>query len=260
MGSLGAPRTQTHGVGLVIAPWARGVLGVCWGVCWVCGRGGAECAECGSGWGSGRGVENGAPSAQAIGSVSNPRRTCRSDRDRKGSARARQRLGRGWQDASGPVDGLTPHLTPYPRRRLGSDLQNSGLFFSSALVRKNAACLSSSPAARHRSPPPTAHRPSTAPAAQSIGWRTHRAGKRRSTQTAGVRGLRTLKLAKTKPLISPVPRLRRSWPRSEATCTGEQRWWEGASTRRVAARASGRRSVYLPCSMLSAAAVGPGID
>ena len=72
------------------------------------------------------------------------------------------------------VDWLTPHLTPYPRRRLGSDLQNSGLFFSSALVRKNAACLSSSPAARHRSLPPTAHRPSTAPAAQSIGWRTHR--------------------------------------------------------------------------------------
>ena len=87
------------------------------------------------------------------------------------------------------VDWLTPHLTPYPRRRLGSDLQNSGLFFSSALVRKNAACLSSSPAARHRSLPPTAHRPSTAPAAQSIGWRTHRAGKRRSTQTGGVRGL-----------------------------------------------------------------------
>ena len=102
------------------------------------------------------------------------------------------------------VDWLTPHLTPYPRRRLGSDLQNSGLFFSSALVRKNAACLSSSPAARHRSPPPTAHRPSTAPAAQSIGWRTHRAGKRRSTQTADVRGLSTLKLAKTKPLIASV--------------------------------------------------------
>ena len=136
------------------------------------------------------------------------------------------------------VDWLTPHLTPYPRRRLGSDLQNSGLFFSSALVRKNAACLSSSPAARHRSPTPTAHRPSTAPAAQSIGWRTHRAGKRRSTQTDGVRGLSTLKLAKTTPLISLVPRLR-SCPRSEATCTGEQRWWEGASTRRVvAARAS----------------------
>ena len=57
------------------------------------------------------------------------------------------------------VDWLTPHLTPYPRRRLGSDLQNSGLFFSSALVRKNAACLSSSPAARHRSLLPTSHRP-----------------------------------------------------------------------------------------------------
>ena len=188
----GFPRCPPHADA---RSWARhrsvgkGCAGCVLGVCWECGRGEAECAECGSGWGSGRGVENGAPSAQAIGSVSNPRRTCRSDRDRKGSARARQRLGRGWQDASGPVDGLTPHLTPYPRRRLGSDLQNSGLFFSSALVRKNAACLSSSPAARHRSLPHTAHRPSTAPAAQSIGWRTHRAGKRRRTQTGGVRGL-----------------------------------------------------------------------
>ena len=40
MGSLGAPRTQTHGVGLVIAPWARGVLGVCLGC--AEGVGGAE--------------------------------------------------------------------------------------------------------------------------------------------------------------------------------------------------------------------------
>ena len=61
------------------------------------------------------------------------------------------------------VDWLTPHLAPYPRRRLGSDLQNSGLFFSSALVRKNAACLSSSPAARHRYPPPTSHAPAPLP-------------------------------------------------------------------------------------------------
>lgn len=160
---------------------AGGVLGVWEGRC--------SAPECGSGWGSGGGVENGAPSAQATGSVSSPRRTCRSDRDLKGSARARQKLGGGWQDASGLADPCIPHLTPYPRRRLGSDLQNSGLFFSSALVRKNAACLSSSPAARHRSPPPTSHRPSTAPAAQSMGWRTHRAGKRRSTQAGGVRGL-----------------------------------------------------------------------
>ena len=41
-------------------------------------------------------------------------------------------------------------------------MQNSGLFFSSAVVRKNAACLSSFPtAAAHHLPPPTSHRPST---------------------------------------------------------------------------------------------------
>ena len=186
MGSLGAPRTQTHGVGLVIAPWARGVLGACWGVCWECVRGGAECAECGSGWGSGRGVENGAPSAQATA----PSRTHEGLVVAIAIEKDLPERGRGSVEGGRTrVDWLTPHLTPYPRRRLGSDLQNSGLFFSSALVRKNAACLSSSPAARHRSLPHTAHRPSTAPAAQSIGWRTHRAGKRRRTQTGGVRGL-----------------------------------------------------------------------
>lgn len=185
MGSLGAPRTQTHGVGLVIAPWARGVLDVCWG-CAGCVGGAVQCAECGSGWGSGRGVENGAPSAQATA----PSRTHEGlvvaiaiEKDLPERGRSSVEGGRT------RVDWLTPHLTPYPRRRLGSDLQNSGLFFSSALVRKNAACLSSSPAARHRSLPHTAHRPSTAPAAQSIGWRTHRAGKCQRTQTGDVRGL-----------------------------------------------------------------------
>ena len=103
------------------------------------------------------------------------------------------------------VDWLTPHLTPYPRRRLGSDLQNSGLFFSSALVRKNAACLSSSPAARHRStshrPPPqhcsrrpvhrVAHAPSREASKHADGWRSWSY-------------LSTLKLAKKTPLISPV--------------------------------------------------------
>ena len=67
------------------------------------------------------------------------------------------------------MDWLIP-APPPPRRRLGSDLQNSGLFFSSAMVRKNAACLSSSPTDRHRSPPPTSLAPATAPASQSIGW------------------------------------------------------------------------------------------
>ena len=185
----GFPRCPPHADA---RSWARhrsvgkGCAGCVLGVCWECVRGGAECAECGSGWGSGRGVENGAPSAQATA----PSRTHEGlvvaiaiEKDLPERGRSSVEGGRT------RVDWLTPHLTPYPRRRLGSDLQNSGLFFSSALVRKNAACLSSSPAARHRSSPPTAHRPSTAPAAQSIGWRTHRAGNCRRTQTGGVRGL-----------------------------------------------------------------------
>lgn len=85
---------------------AGGVLGVWEGRC--------SAPECGSGWGSGGGVENGAPSAQATGSVSSPRRTCRSDRDLEGSARARQKLGGGWQGASGlaPPAPLTSPPTP----------------------------------------------------------------------------------------------------------------------------------------------------
>ena len=57
------------------------------------------------------------------------------------------------QDWSGLAD-PPPH--PHPMRRHGSDLQNSGLFFSSAMVRKNAACVSSLPNATAPHSPPLA--------------------------------------------------------------------------------------------------------
>ena len=220
------------------------------------------CAGCGSGWGSGRGVENGAPSAQAIGSVSNPRRTCRSDRDRKGSARARQKLGGGWQDASGLADPSPHPLPPAPPRvrfaefrlvflvSVGQEERSMSIFIPG---RAPPLPTSHRPPPQHRSRRPVhrvAHAPSREASKHADGWRSWSY-------------LSTLKLAKKTPLISPVPRLRRSCPRSEATCTGEQRWWVGASTRRVVAArarwlagANGRRSVYL--TMLCAVRSGCG--
>ena len=183
MGSLGAPRTQTHGVGLVIAPWARGVLRVCWR-CAGCVGGAVQCAECGSGWGSGRGVENGAPSAQAIGSVSNPRRTCRSDRDRKGSARARQKLGGGWQDASGLADPSPHPLPPAPPRvrfaefrlvflvSVGQEERSMSIFIPG---RAPPLPTSHRPPPQHRSRRPVhrvAHAPSREASKHADGWRS----------------------------------------------------------------------------------------
>ena len=169
----------------------------------MCGRGGAECAECGSGWGSGRGVENGAPSAQAIGSVSNPRRTRRRDRDRKGSARARQKLGGGWQDASGLADPSPHPLPPAPPRvrfaefrlvflvSVGQEERSMSIFIPG---RAPPLPTSHRPPPQHRSRRPVhrvAHAPSREASKHADGWRSWSY-------------LSTLKLAKKTPLISPV--------------------------------------------------------
>ena len=136
-------------------------------------------------------------------SVSNPRRTCRSDRDRKGSARARQKLGGGWQDASGLADPSPHPLPPAPPRvrfaefrlvflvSVGQEERSMSIFIPG---RAPPLPNSHRPPPQHRSRRPVhrvAHAPSREASKHADGWRSWSY-------------LSTLKLAKKTPLISPV--------------------------------------------------------
>ena len=152
------------------------------------------------------------------GSVSNPRRTCRSDRDRKGSARARQRLGGGWQDASGLADPSPHPLTPAPPRVRFAEFRLVFLVSAGQEERSMSIFIPG------RTPPlPTSHRPSTPQHSRRPVHRVAHAPSRASSKHAKGRPpwsqLGTLKLAENSSSHRSPPRLRRSCPRSEATCT-----------------------------------------
>ena len=106
------------------------------------------------------------------------------------------------------VDCLAASTHPHPLRRRGSDLQNSGLFFSSAMVRKNAACVSSfPPATAPHSPPLAPQPPPPLPPPSPKGGNTHRAGHRRSAQNVGLVSVVSAPWTLVKRLISPVASL-----------------------------------------------------
>ena len=186
-------------VGLVIAPrgamCAGGVLGLCWDVGGVVqsvlvrqrvGKRAVEWRTVGAG-----------------DRLRLNRRTCRSDRNRKGSARARQRLGGGWQDASGLADPSPHPLPPAPPRvrfaefrlvflvSVGQEERSMSIFIPG---RAPPLPTSHRPPPQHRSRRPVhrvAHAPSREASKHADGWRSWSY-------------LSTLKLAKKTPLISPV--------------------------------------------------------
>ena len=112
------------------------------------------------------------------------RGTWQGEGDLKGSARARQKLGEGGKTR---VDWLT-HTSPPPPAPPRVRFAEFRLVFlvSNGQEERSMSIFIPAP---HRSPPPTGPAPPNTPAAQSIGWRTHRAGLRRSTQKDGLRGL-----------------------------------------------------------------------
>ena len=226
-----------------------------------------QCAECGSGWGSGRGVENGAPSAQAIGSVSNPRRTCRADRDRKGSARARQKLGGGWQDASGLADPSPHPLPPAPPRvrfaefrlvflvSVGQEERSMSIFIPG---RAPPLPTSHRPPPQHRSRRPVhrvAHAPRIVEARRRVAfvvlaWHLE-AGEDEAAHRVGH-------------LLASAARVQGRKPPAQASSAGGRErargGWSPLARARWLAGASGRRSVYLTMLYAFRSGVGPGID
>ena len=147
------------------------------------------------------------------------RGTWQGEGDLKGSARARQKLGEGGKTR---VDWLT-HTSPPPPAPPRVRFAEFRLVFlvSNGQEERSMSIFIPAP---HRSPPlPTSHRPSTTQHSRRPVHRVAHAPSRASSKHAKGRPpwsqLGTLKLAENSSSHRSPPRLRRSCPRSEATCT-----------------------------------------